>query len=70
MKTKKFDTKAIHGGEENHFPEGAHSCPIYQTSTFLFSSVDEARKAFSQENENYMYTRLGNPTQKVLQTKV
>lgn len=69
MKTKGFDTKAIHGGE-HHFPEGAHTCPIYQTSTFVFNSVEEGRKAFASENEKCVYTRINNPTTIVLQKKL
>lgn len=70
MKNKGFDTKAIHGGEEGHFPEGAHACPIYQTSTFVFSNVEEGRKAFAHENDHCTYTRLSNPTLKILQKKL
>ena len=69
MKNKGYDTKAVHGGE-HHFSKGAHSCPIYQTSTFVFANVEEARKAFAGENEHFTYTRLNNPTQKVLQKKL
>lgn len=69
MKNKGFDTKAVHGGE-THYPEGAHACPIYQTSTFTFSSTEEARKAFLGETDHCTYTRLSNPTQKVLQKKL
>ncbi len=69
MKSKGFDTKAVHGGEK-HFPEGAHSCPIYQTSTYIFRTVEEARKSFSGELDKYVYTRIGNPTQRVLQEKL
>ena len=69
MKSKGFDTKAIHGGEK-HFPEGSHTCPIYQTSTFIFKNVEEGKKAFAGESKNFVYTRINNPTQRVLQEKL
>lgn len=69
MKNKGYRTKAIHGGE-GHFPEGAHFPPIYQTSTFTFENVEEGRKIFAGESEHCAYTRLGNPTQRVLQKKL
>ncbi|MBU4502761.1 MAG: PLP-dependent aspartate aminotransferase family protein [Nanoarchaeota archaeon] len=69
MKNKGYDTKAVHGGEP-HFAEGAHTCPIYQTSTFIFKNVEEGRQAFARENDKFVYTRLNNPTQRVLQNKL
>src|SRR3989339_538614 len=66
-----FATRVIHAGE--HFGEfGAHShnSPIYQTSTFSFKSAKHGSDVFSGSEEGYMYTRLGNPTVKVLEAKM
>ncbi|OGR03259.1 MAG: hypothetical protein A2284_01875 [Deltaproteobacteria bacterium RIFOXYA12_FULL_61_11] len=66
-----FATRVIHAGE--HFGEfGAHShnSPIYQTSTFSFKSAKHGSDVFSGREEGYMYTRLGNPTVKVLEAKM
>ncbi len=56
-----FSTKLIHAGEiDDQF--GAATVPIYQTSTFSFSSADEGAKCFAGESNGYIYTRINNPT--------
>lgn len=64
-----FATKAIHGGYVKN-EVGALATPIYQTSTFVFDSAEQGGKRFAQEEEGYMYTRLGNPTCTQLEEKV
>ncbi len=69
MKEKGFSTKAIHvGHDDNH--HGTLATPIYQTSTFVFDSAEQGGRRFNLEEEGYIYTRLGNPTTKVLEEKV
>lgn len=36
-----FDTKAIHAGQNPDPSTGALSTPIFQTSTFVFDSVEQ-----------------------------
>ena len=63
MNTEKsgFSTKLIHAGEmDDQF--GSATVPIYQTSTFSFSSAEEGAKCFSGDSDGYIYTRIGNPT--------
>jgi methionine-gamma-lyase len=56
-----FNTKLIHAGElDDKF--GSATVPIYQTSTFSFSSAEEGAKCFSGESDGYIYTRIANPT--------
>lgn len=56
-----FSTKLIHAGEiDDQF--GSATVPIYQTSTFSFSSAEEGAKCFSGDSDGYIYTRIGNPT--------
>ncbi len=56
-----FNTKLIHAGEiEDKY--GSATVPIYQTSTFSFSSAEEGAKCFSGESDGYIYTRIANPT--------
>lgn len=64
-----FATKAIHGGYEKN-EVGALATPIYQTSTFMFDSAEQGGRRFAQDEEGYMYTRLGNPTCTQLEEKV
>ncbi|NMA86231.1 MAG: methionine gamma-lyase [Tissierellia bacterium] len=69
MKNKGFGTKAIHGGYEKN-EVGALATPIYQTSTFIFDSADQGGRRFAGEEEGYMYTRLGNPTNTQVENKL
>ena len=85
MKNKKYKgkaTEAIHAGETpSTFPTGAQEHqsektgipllpPIYQNSTFQFRTASECASAFIDEESGYVYTRWGNPTQKVLEQKL
>ncbi len=53
---------------ENYF--NAVAPPIIQTSNFVFSTVDEMRKAFADEYSTYLYSRGKNPTVDILQKKL
>ncbi|MEO6538215.1 MAG: aminotransferase class V-fold PLP-dependent enzyme, partial [Ferruginibacter sp.] len=53
---------------ENYF--NAVSPPIVQTSNFVFNSVDEMRKAFTDEYSTYLYSRGLNPTVDILRKKL
>lgn len=66
-----FSTKAIHGGgysPKDNF--GSLNPPIHQTSTFVFNNVEEGRARFAGEQEGYIYTRIGNPTVKILEDRM
>lgn len=65
-----FNTMAIHAGQKPCPVTGAHVAPIYQTSTFVFKNVDQGSRRFSGEEEGYIYSRLGNPTQSDLEEKM
>ena len=67
-------TQAIHSGERAT-PATEKSGipllpPIYQNSTFRFTTAAECAEAFRDEESGYVYTRWGNPTQEVLETKL
>jgi len=64
-----FATKAIHGGSKKD-QYGALATPIHQTSTFVFDSAEQGGRRFAGEEEGYIYTRLGNPTNTVLEEKL
>ncbi len=38
-----------------------HSVSIYETSSFVFSSAEEAEEIFKDESKGYSYTRFANP---------
>ncbi len=63
-------TKAIHGGGFHDKNAGALSTPIYQTSTFVFDSAEQGGRRFAGEESGYIYSRLANPTNDVVEKKV
>ncbi len=64
-----FSTRSIHGGvAKNSF--GALATPIYQTSTFVFDSAEQGGSRFALEEAGYIYSRLGNPTNSVVEEKL
>jgi cystathionine beta-lyase/cystathionine gamma-synthase len=56
----KFETRAIHEGQEPDPATGAITTPIYQTSTFVQEAVGV--------HKGYDYARVANPTRSALQT--
>ena len=66
----KFDTLAIHAGATPDPSTGARITPIYQTSSFVFNDVDHAASLFGLEAFGNIYSRIGNPTQGVLEGRV
>ena len=69
LMNKGFGTKAIHGGTKKD-QYGALATPIHQTATFIFDSADQGGNRFALKEEGYIYTRLGNPTNTVLEEKL
>ncbi len=49
---------------------GAVVPPLYQNSLFTFDSWDDIDKAFDNKYENYIYSRLLNPTVKIAEDKI
>jgi methionine-gamma-lyase len=70
MREYRFATKAVHSGQGPDSSTGSVSVPIYQTSIFVFESVEHGAARFSGQEQGYIYTRLGNPTVRALETNV
>jgi O-acetylhomoserine (thiol)-lyase len=66
----KFATLAVHAGATPDPSTGARITPIYQTSSYVFNDVDHAASLFGLEAFGNIYTRLGNPTQGVLEGRL
>ncbi|WP_291636340.1 methionine gamma-lyase [Clostridium sp.] len=69
LTNKGFGTKAIHGGSKMD-QYGALATPIHQTATFVFDSADQGGNRFAGKEEGYVYSRMGNPTNTVLEEKL
>ncbi len=67
---KKIGTKSIHAGNVKDTMYGSLTTPIYQTSTFIFDNCEQGGNRFAGEETGFIYTRLGNPTTAVLESKV
>lgn len=63
-------TQVIHAGAAHDDPHGALTAPLYQTSTFRFSSAEQGTRRFAGEEEGYIYSRLGNPTTAELERRM
>jgi O-acetylhomoserine (thiol)-lyase len=68
--TPGFDTLAIHAGAAPDPATGARATPIYQTTSFVFNDAEHAAALFNLEVFGNIYTRIGNPTQGVLEGRV
>lgn len=60
----------LHLGENNSENYLAGSPTIYQTSNFLFDTVEQMREALAKEDEIPFYSRGTNPTNTLLNNKV
>src|SRR5262245_65952802 len=62
-------TIAIHGGYEPDPTTKAVAVPIYQTVAYAFDSAEHGAALFNLEVPGYRYSRLGNPTNAVLERR-
>jgi cystathionine beta-lyase/cystathionine gamma-synthase len=69
MKKHKFrqETEAVRGGTSLHKKNGPLPTPIYQTSTFEVTDMQEQVRATNTES---FYTRYGNPTFTVVENAI
>jgi len=65
-----FETKLIHGGYDSFKYDGSLVPPIFQSSTFTFENALQGERRFAGEEGGYIYSRLGNPTVKVLEDRM
>ncbi|HGN0868109.1 TPA: methionine gamma-lyase [Providencia alcalifaciens] len=67
---RSFETRAIHSHYNAQDHLGSLASPIYQTSTYVFKSVEEGAACFSGEKDGYIYTRINNPTLNLLENRI
>jgi O-acetylhomoserine (thiol)-lyase len=65
-----FSTLSIHAGAQPDPTTGARATPIYQTTSFVFNDADHAASLFGLQSFGNIYTRIGNPTNAVLEERV
>ncbi|WP_166963101.1 O-acetylhomoserine aminocarboxypropyltransferase/cysteine synthase family protein [Yeosuana marina] len=70
MSTQKIATQALHAGHDVAANGGTRAVPIYQTSSYVFNDSDHAANLFSLKELGFIYTRLNNPTNQILQDRL
>ncbi|WP_179333540.1 O-acetylhomoserine aminocarboxypropyltransferase/cysteine synthase family protein [Winogradskyella costae] len=70
MSTQKFATQALHAGHDTTQTGGTRAVPIYQTSSYVFKDSDEAAGRFNLSVPGFIYTRLNNPTNDILEQRL
>ncbi len=65
-----FNTLSVHAGAAPDPTTGARATPIYQTTSYVFDDADHAASLFGLQSFGNIYTRIGNPTQAVLEERV
>jgi len=70
MSTQNFSTKALHAGHDTTKTAGTRAVPIYQTTSYVFNNTEHAANLFSLKELGFIYTRLNNPTNDILQQRL
>ena len=66
----KLATNALHAGHDVTQTQGTRAVPIYQTSSYVFNDSEHAANLFALSESGYIYTRLNNPTNDVLEQRL
>ena len=70
MSTHKFATNALHAGHDVTKNGGTRAVPIYQTTSYVFKNSDHAANLFGLAEAGFIYTRLNNPTNDILEQRL
>lgn len=70
MENLKTASKALHAGHQTELTQGTRAVPIYQSTSYVFDNTDHAADLFSLKTPGYIYTRLNNPTNDVLEQRL
>src|SRR3989454_5444273 len=65
-----FSTVSVHAGSPHDPTTCARVTPIHQTTSFVFNDADHAASLFGLQAFGNIYTRIGNPTNAVLEERV
>ncbi|WIV67832.1 O-acetylhomoserine aminocarboxypropyltransferase/cysteine synthase family protein [Natrialbaceae archaeon AArc-T1-2] len=65
-----FGTRSVHAGQSPDPATGAMAPPIYQTSSYVFEDADDAASRYALESEEFIYSRIANPTVQVLEDRL
>lgn len=70
MSNSKLATQALHAGHDTTALGGTRAVPIYQSTAYVFNDADHAANLFNLSEPGFIYTRLNNPTNDVLEKRL
>ncbi len=70
MEKLRTATQVLHSGYNPQDHNGTQAIPIYQTSAYVFENTDDAAGKFNLSIPGYIYTRLNNPTNDILEQRL
>ncbi|MFC6827147.1 O-acetylhomoserine aminocarboxypropyltransferase/cysteine synthase family protein [Halopelagius fulvigenes] len=65
-----FHTRSLHAGQEPDSATGARAPPLYQTTSYAFEDADRAADLYALDAEGDVYSRISNPTTRVLEDRL
>jgi O-acetylhomoserine (thiol)-lyase len=66
----KFETLALHAGQPVDHDTLSRAVPVYRTAAYMFKNSEHAANLFALKELGNIYTRIGNPTQEVLEQRM
>jgi len=70
MSNQQFSTTALHAGHDTKETAGTRAVPIYQSTSYVFNDTQHAANLFSLAEPGFIYTRLNNPTNDILEKRL
>ncbi|HEY9185116.1 MAG TPA: O-acetylhomoserine aminocarboxypropyltransferase/cysteine synthase family protein [Salegentibacter sp.] len=70
MSTHKFSTNALHAGHDVTTNSGTRAVPLYQSTSYVFKNSQHAADLFSLAEPGFIYTRINNPTNDILEQRL
>ncbi|QCJ46797.1 O-acetylhomoserine aminocarboxypropyltransferase/cysteine synthase family protein [Haloprofundus sp. MHR1] len=68
--TRGFRTRSLHAGHAPDPVTGARAPPIYQTTSYVFDDADRAADLYALDAEGDVYSRISNPTVRILEDRL
>ena len=68
--SQRFETLALHGGQNVDPTTKSRAVPIYQTTSFVFDDTAHAARLFALQEFGNIYTRIMNPTTDVFEQRI
>ncbi|KAJ7808347.1 pyridoxal phosphate-dependent transferase [Mycena olivaceomarginata] len=65
-----FETLQLHAGQVVDTATNARAVPIYQSTSFVFNSVEHAQRLSGLQEKGNLYSRVSNPTVDVFEKRI